>query len=135
MIIEYIQSLLLIIAAIMIVIAAIGLVSLKDSMKNVVYARIHIVGLFDIACIIALIGLGQYLLAGIYIILAPFTAHAIGRSHLFEDDSFVPADEIKNRLKDPSFIHPINEFRKTSESPEVEENDVFSISKIDIVEE
>ena len=71
----------------------------------------------------------------IYIIWAPFTAHAIGRSHLFEDDSFVPADEIKNRLKDPSFIHPIDEFRETSESPEIEENDDFSISKIDIVEE
>ena len=56
---QYIQSLLLIIAAVMIIIAAIGLVSLKSDMKNVVYARIHIVGLFDIACIIALIGLGD----------------------------------------------------------------------------
>ena len=75
--IEYIQSALLIIAAFLIIISAIGLISLSKDTKNVVYGRIHIVGLFDIACIIAMIGLGQYLLAGVYFILAPFSAHAI----------------------------------------------------------
>lgn len=82
--IEYIQSVLLLIAAVITIIAAIGLISLDKNTKNVVYARIHIVGLFDVACIIAMIGLGQYLLAGIYFILAPFIAHAIeiGRAHV-----------------------------------------------------
>jgi len=72
--IEYIQSALLIIAAFLIIISAIGLISLHKNTRNVVYGRIHIVGLFDVACIIAMIGLGQYLLAGIYFILAPFSA-------------------------------------------------------------
>ena len=74
--IEYIQSALLIIAAILTIISAIGLISLDKNTKNVVYARIHIVGVFDIACVLAMIGLGQYLLAGIYFVLAPFIAHA-----------------------------------------------------------
>ena len=84
--IEYIQSILLIIAAFFIIIAAVGLLSLNKNTNNLVYARIHIVGLFDIACIIAMIGLGQYLLAGIYLILAPFTAHAIANAYWKKED-------------------------------------------------
>ena len=72
MIVEYIQSALLLIAAFLVIVSAVGLVSLSKGTKNAVYARIHIVGVFDVACIIAMIGLGQYLLAGIYFILAPF---------------------------------------------------------------
>ena len=56
--IEYIQSALLLIAAFFMIISAVGLLSLSKDTKNLVYARIHIVGLFDIACIIAMIGLG-----------------------------------------------------------------------------
>ena len=84
--IEYIQSALIIIAAILIIISAIGLISLNNATKNKVYARIHIVGLFDIACIIALIGLGQYLIAGVYFILSPFTAHAIANAYWKNED-------------------------------------------------
>ena len=57
--IEYIQSILLIIAAIIMIISAIGLLSLGNDTKNKVYARIHIVGLFDVACIIAMIAIAQ----------------------------------------------------------------------------
>ena len=39
--IEYIQSILLIISAILIIISAIGLISLQNNTKNVVYARIQ----------------------------------------------------------------------------------------------
>ena len=56
--IEYIQSALLIIAAILTIISAIGILSLGKDTKNVVYARIHIVGIFDVACIIAMIAIG-----------------------------------------------------------------------------
>ena len=84
--IEYIQSTLLIVAAFFIIIAAVGLLSLNKNTKNLVYARIHIIGLFDIACILAMIGLGQYLLAGIYFILAPFTAHAIANAYWKNED-------------------------------------------------
>ena len=44
--IEYIQSVLLIISAILIIVSAIGLISLSNNTKNAVYARIHIVGVF-----------------------------------------------------------------------------------------
>lgn len=80
MIVEYIQSALLLIAAFLVIVSAVGFISLSKDMKNVVYGRIHIIGIFDIACVIAMIGLGQYLLAGIYFILAPFTAHAIANA-------------------------------------------------------
>ena len=49
MLIEYIQSILLIISSILIIISAIGVLSLDKDTKNVVYARIHIFGVFDIA--------------------------------------------------------------------------------------
>ena len=84
--IEYIQSALLIISAILILISAIGLITVPKNTKNAVYARIHIVGVFDIACIIAMIGLGQYLLAGIYFIIAPFAAHAIANAYWKKED-------------------------------------------------
>ena len=70
MVVEYIQSILLLIAAFLVIVSAVGLVSLSKDMKNVVYGRIHIVGIFDIACVIAMIGLGQYLLAAIYFIFS-----------------------------------------------------------------
>ena len=47
--IEYVQSALLIIAAVLTIISAIGLLSLGKDTKNIVYARIHIVGIFDVA--------------------------------------------------------------------------------------
>ena len=84
--IEYVQSALLIISAILIIISAIGILTLKVDSKNVVYARIHIFGVFDIACIIAMIALGQFLLAGIYFILAPFIAHAIANAYWKKED-------------------------------------------------
>ncbi len=96
---EYIQSLLLIISAIFIIIAAIGIVSLDKNMKNVVYARIHIVGVFDMSVILALIGLGQYLLAGIYFILVPFTSHAIGYAYYKSEDSLNNKD-LENEIKE-----------------------------------
>ena len=67
------QSILLIISAILIIIAAIGVLSIDRNMPNVVYARIHILGLVDIAGVIAFLGLGQPLFALVYLILAPFS--------------------------------------------------------------
>ena len=103
--IEYIQAVLLIISAILIIISAIGLISLDKNMKNVVYARIHIVGIFDIACIIAMIGLGQFLLAGIYFIIAPFTAHAIANAYWKKEDRENNLD-LQNVVEDVGEDHP-----------------------------
>ena len=137
--IEYIQSALLIVAAFFMIIAAIGLLSLGKNTKNLVYARIHIVGLFDIACIIAMIGLGQYLLAGIYFILAPFTAHAIANAYWKKEDRENNAD--LNNLteevdEDNPFIHPVEKIRdeENNNSQKFEMDDTFSFTTIEIDE-
>lgn len=85
-IIEIIRGIILIIAAILIVIAAIGILRLKDEMDKVNYVRLHILGMMDIASILAFIGLNQPLLALIYFILAPFLAHAMANAFYYGED-------------------------------------------------
>ena len=140
MIVEYIQSALLLIAAFLVIVSAVGFLSLPKDMKNVVYARIHIVGIFDIACVIAMIGLGQYLLAVIYLILAPFTAHAIANAfyksedvvnnvelNVVEEDEDNPNPFIVNKSKVQELENEDSEKLKTDER--------FTISTLDINEE
>ena len=140
MIVEYIQSALLLIAAFLVIVSAVGFISLSKDMKNVVYARIHIVGIFDIACVIAMIGLGQYLLAVIYFILAPFTAHAIANAfyksedvvnnvelNVVEEDEDNPNPFIVNKSKVQELENEDSEKLKTDER--------FTISTLDINEE
>ena len=140
MIVEYIQSALLLIAAFLVIVSAVGFLSLPKDMKNVVYARIHIIGIFDIACIIAMIGLGQYLLAVIYLILAPFTAHAIANAfyksedvvnnvelNVVEEDDDNPNPFIVNKSKVQELENEDSEKLKTDER--------FTISTLDINEE
>ena len=140
MVVGYIQSILLLIAAFMVIVSAVGLVSLSKDMKNVVYGRIHIVGVFDIACIIAMIGLGQYLLAGIYFILAPFTAHAIA-------NAFYKSEDVENNAElniveedvenpNPFVVHKskIQELEDV-DSEKLKADDRFTISTLDIEEE
>jgi energy-converting hydrogenase B subunit C len=137
--IEYIQSALLIISAILIIISAIGLISLSGNTKNAVYARIHIVGIFDIACIIAMIGLGQYLLAGIYFILAPFTAHAIANAYWKKEDRENNSDLV-TVVEEPDynnpFIHPRDKFEslETEDSGKLKADDRFSVTTLEIDE-
>ena len=137
--IEYIQAILLIISAILIIISAVGLISLDKNMKNVVYARIHIVGIFDIACIIAMIGLGQFLLAGIYFIIAPFTAHAIANAYWKKEDR-------ENNLKlqnvvvdvgeDLPFLHPkeMMQVLESEDSEKLKADERFSVTTLEIDE-
>ena len=138
--IVFIQSVLLIISDILIIISAIGLISLDKDTKNKVYARIHIVGIFDIACILAMIALGQYLLAVIYFIIAPFTAHAIANSYYKSEDR-------ENNLKllnvedvveeDNPFIHHKSKIQalEDEDSEKFKTDDRFSLSTLDINEE
>ena len=138
--IEYVQSALLLIAAFFIIISAVGLITLPKSTKNKVYARIHIVGLFDIACIIALIGLGQYLLAGIYFILAPFTAHAIANAYWKKEDreNNMDLQNIEEKIdENHPFIHPRDKIQnlESKESYKFKTDDRFSITTLEIEEE
>jgi energy-converting hydrogenase B subunit C len=138
--IEYIQSALLIISAILMIIAAVGVLTVGKDTKNVVYARIHIFGVFDIACIIAMISIGQYLLAGVYFILAPFTAHAIANAYWKKEDrdnnlESVTVEEEVVEDNNP-FIHPKEKIQalesKDSEKLKVDER--FSVIMLEIDE-
>ncbi len=140
MIVEYIQSALLLIAAFLVIVSAVGFISLSKDMKNVVYGRIHIVGIFDIACVIAMIGLGQYLLAGIYFILAPFTAHAIA-------NAFYKSEDVENNVElnvveedeDNSNPFIVNKSKvqelEQKDSEKLKTDDRFTISTLEIIEE
>ena len=140
MIVEYIQSALLLIAAFLVIVSAVGFISLSKDMKNVVYGRIHIVGIFDIACVIAMIGLGQYLLAGIYFILAPFTAHAIA-------NAFFKSEDVENNVElnvveedeDNSNPFIVNKSKvqelELKDSEKLKTDDRFTISTLEIIEE
>ena len=138
--IEYIQSILLIIAAVLIIISAIGLISLRNDTKNVVYARIHIVGIFDVACIIAMIAIGQYLIAGIYFVLAPFTAHAIANAYWKKEDRENNLD-LRNVVEDVGenhpFIHPKEKMQalETENSEKLKADDRFSVTTLEIDED
>ena len=137
--IEYIKAALLIIAAILTIIAAIGLISLSNNTKNKVYARIHIAGLFDVACIIAMIGLGQYLLAGIYFILAPFIAHAIANAYWKKEDRENNLDLVTVEEEadyNHPFIHPRDKMQvfESEDSEKLKADERFSVTTLEIDE-
>ena len=140
MVVEYIQSILLLIAAFLVIVSAVGLVSLSKDMKNVVYGRIHIVGIFDVACVLAMIGLGQYLLAAIYFILAPFTAHAIANA-LYKSEDVENNAELNIVEEDVNDSNPfiINKSKiqelEDVDSEKFKTDDCFTISTLDIEEE
>lgn len=140
MVVEYIQSILLLIAAFLVIVSAVGLVSLSKDMKNVVYGRIHIVGIFDIACVIAMIGLGQYLLAVIYFILAPFTAHAIANAFYKSEDveNNAELNIVEEDVENPNpFIVSKSKIQDLEDvdSEKLKADDRFTISTLDIEEE
>lgn len=140
MVVEYIQSILLLIAAFLVIVSAVGLVSLSKDMKNVVYGRIHIVGIFDIACVIAMIGLGQYLLAAIYFILAPFTAHAIANAFYKSEDveNNAELNIVEEDVENPNpFIVSKSKIQDLEDvdSEKLKADDRFTISTLDIEEE
>ncbi|WP_297981380.1 hypothetical protein [uncultured Methanobrevibacter sp.] len=86
--IPIIQSILLIISALIIIIAVVGVLKIDADLPNVVYGRIHILGMVDIAGIIAFIALEQYLFALIYLLLAPLLAHAMANAYYHKEDMY-----------------------------------------------
>jgi energy-converting hydrogenase B subunit C len=85
-IITFIQSAILIIAAFLVLLAAYGILKYGDDIENIIYARIHILGVTDTALIIALLALNEPLLAVAYFILAPFAAHAIANGYYYGEE-------------------------------------------------
>lgn len=85
-IITLIQSAILIITAFLVLLAAYGILRFKDDVENIIYARIHILGIADTALIIALLALNEPLLAVAYFILAPFAAHAVANGYFYGEE-------------------------------------------------
>ncbi|MGB9978933.1 cation:proton antiporter [Methanobacterium sp.] len=85
-IITLIRSAIMIIAAILIVLTAIGLLRYKDDKDKILYARVHILGVADMACIVALIALNAPYLAIIYLFLTPFASHAIANAYYYGEE-------------------------------------------------
>ena len=86
-IISMIQSILLVISALLILIAVVGVLRIDRNLDNVVYARIHILGIVDVAGIIAFLALGQPLFALIYLFLAPLLAHSLANAYFHSEDT------------------------------------------------
>ncbi|ABR54304.1 conserved hypothetical protein [Methanococcus vannielii SB] len=78
------EDIVLIIASLGIIFASFRLWVEKDR-KRMVYARLHIVGVIDIACIVIMLVFKQYLLALTYFILVPFAAHAIANADYHDE--------------------------------------------------
>ena len=81
--ISLIKSIILVISAVLVILGAIGILRYRDDLERVMYARIHILGIADMACILALLVLGEFFLAAAYFILAPFNAHAIANAYYY----------------------------------------------------
>ena len=112
--ISLIQSILLVISALLILIAVVGVLKIDRNLDNVVYARIHILGIVDIAGIIAFIALGQPLFALIYLFLAPLLAHALANAYFHGEDTLNnpvlnPNIEEEDILEEPSIIEEESE--------------------------
>ena len=135
--VELIQSILLIISAILMIISAIGFLTLDKNMNNLIYARIHIVGVFDVAFIIAMIGLQQYLLAGIYLVIAPFIANAFYNSEDKVNNLKNKEVEVESSDDENPFVHNINKVKEMeNKSDESNEDSIkFSISTLEISED
>ncbi len=84
--ISLIKSVLLIVAAILVLLAAVGILRYRDDLERVMYARLHILGVADMACILTLLVLGEYILAVAYFILVPFNAHAIANAYYYGEE-------------------------------------------------
>ncbi len=85
-IITLIRSAILIIVAFLVLLTAYGILRYGDEIENIIYARIHILGVTDIALIIALLVLNEPLMASAYFILAPFAAHAIANAYYYGEE-------------------------------------------------
>lgn len=133
-VIVLIKSILLFISAILIIIASIGVLRLDRNMPNVVYARIHILGVIDIAGVLAFIALGQPLFALIYLILAPFLAHAMSNAYFHTEDEYNNS-VIKNKNVEPNSDKEDLAISENKEFNEEESDDVYSVSTLKINED
>lgn len=125
------QSILLVISALLILIAVVGVLKIDRNLDNVVYARIHILGIVDVAGIIAFIALGQPLFALIYLFLAPLLAHALANAYFHSEDTLnnpvlnpklLDEEEILEEDEDILVEAPVEEDLDLSDDSSIDEN-------------
>jgi energy-converting hydrogenase B subunit C len=75
-------ELIYILCGIAVLIASFG-ISRFGERENIVYARLHIAGVFDTACIIAMLAAGQPLIALTYFLLTPLVAHSVANARYY----------------------------------------------------
>ncbi len=86
--VSLIQSILIILSGLVILIASIGILTFDKDMPNIVYVRIHVLGMIDVAGIVVFLALGQYMFAVMYMVLAPFLAHAMANAYFYGEDDY-----------------------------------------------
>ena len=96
-------------------------------------------GVFDIACVLAMIGLGQYLLAGIYFVLAPFIAHAIANAYWKKEDreNNLDLENVEQDVvEDNPFLHPKDKMQslESENSQKLKTDERFSVTTLEIEE-
>jgi len=76
-----------VLCGIAVLIASVGITRFGER-KNIIYARLHIAGVFDVACMTAMLAAGQPLVAIAYFILTPLVVHSVAnaRHHRREND-------------------------------------------------
>jgi energy-converting hydrogenase B subunit C len=82
-VVELLQGLAMIAGAMMIMISCLGLWRFKDDVANVLYWRIHILGIIDVTCIAVLLVLDYPLVALTYFLLMPVAGHAVGNARYY----------------------------------------------------
>jgi len=85
-VIELIRAICLLISAALIIITAIGILRLDDDMDGVIYVRINLLGVMDMAGVLALIALDQILLGAIYFVLTPILAYTLANAYYYGED-------------------------------------------------
>ena len=111
--VSLIQSILIILSGLVILIASIGILTFDKDMPNVVYVRIHVLGMIDVAGIVVFHALGQYLVAVLYLVLAPFLAQAMANAYFYGEDDYntlYAADMVEDKyaaLNDPDKLEDV----------------------------
>ena len=85
-IIMLIKSAILIIVAFIVLLTAYGILRYGDDIENIIYGRIHMLGLVDIALILALLVFNEPFMAVAYFILAPFASHAVANGYFYGEE-------------------------------------------------
>lgn len=83
---ELIQAISFVSAGVFILIASIGLLRFGER-ENIIYARMHIAGIIDHACIFVMVMLAQpftILVALAYFLLTPVASHSIANAYFKE---------------------------------------------------